>query len=141
MTALDDLTALLVSLPNATLLTDQMKLDALAGSLIPDTAQVWPGNSGYVTTYDTYFAAISLIGFLRAQPVVRQSSSEGTSVSVDAPNWAGLISWYRAMSPISQATGSGVLNKVQIPDGPHVYHKNMSFGGGGRYDDVDTDLS
>ena len=140
MTALDDLTALLVSLPNASLLTEQMKLDALAGALYPDLNGVWPGNTDYIATYDVYYAAIGLIGFLRAQPVVRQSSSEGTSVAVDAPDWSGLVYWYRSMSPIAQVTSSGVLTKVLIPDGPHVYHTDMRERSHG-YDNVDTDVS
>ena len=140
MAAIDDLTALLANLPNAGLLTTQMKNDALAGALIPDSNTVWPGNPDYINTYDVYFAAISLIGFLQAQPVVRQSSSEGTSVAVDAPNWGGLLAWYGSMSPISQATSKGVLGWITIPDGPHVRHTDMSFGGDGN-DNVDTDLA
>jgi hypothetical protein len=141
MTAIDDLNALLVNLPNFSLITDGMKTTALSGALIPDAAHVWPGEAGYVTTYDVYFAAMGLIGFLQAQPVVRQSSSEGTSVAVDAPNWGGLLAYYRGMSQIAQATGNGVLTKVLIPDGPHVRRTDMSSGtDGGRYDNVDTDL-
>lgn len=140
MTAIEDLSSLLVNLPNYSLLTDGMKNAALAGALIPDVDSVWPGETGYVTTYDTYFAAISLIGFLRAQPVVRQSSSEGTSVSVDAPDWKGLLAWYGTMSVIVQATSGGVLTKVLIPDGPHVDRANMHDRRYGN-DNVDTDLA
>lgn len=139
MATMDELNALLVSLPGYALLTDTMKNAALAGALVPDAAGVWPGGAGYVPTYDVYYAAISLIGFLQAQPVVRQSSSEGTSVAVDAPNWDGLLAWYRSMSPICQAMGTSVLNKVLIPDGQHVRRTDMS--GGGIYGDVDTDLA
>lgn len=139
MTALDDLNSLLANLPNATLISDAMKADALAGALIPDAALVWPGQPGYVPTSDAYFAAVGLIGFLQAQPVVRQSSSEGTSVAVDAPNWAGLIAYYRSMSPIARATSNGLLTKVLIPDGPHVRRVNMNVSLEG-YDNVDTDL-
>lgn len=139
MTAMDDLNALLVNLPGYGLLTPNMKQHALDGALIPDADGVWPGTAPwYVSTYDVYFAAISLIGFLQAQPVVRQSSSEGTSVAVDAPNWGGLLAWYRSMSPICQAQGSDVLTAVPIPDSPHIRRTDMS--GGDRYGDVDTDL-
>lgn len=140
MTAVEDLTALVANLPNAALLTLTMKQDALNGALIPDALNVWPGNIGYTATYDVYFAAISLLGFLQAQPVVRQSSSEGTSVAVDAPSWGSLMAYYRSMSTISQATSNGVLQKVLIPEGPHVFRIDMSGRGGGRYDDVDTDV-
>lgn len=138
MTALTDLTTLLANLPGAALISQKQYEDALAGALIPDSAGVWPGNTGYVTTYDVYFAAISLVGFLQAQPVVRQSSSEGTSLAVDAPNWAGLLAYYRSVSPVYGALGAGVLVAIPIPDGPHVRHTDMS--GRGSDDNVDTDL-
>lgn len=139
MSAIDDLNSLISNLPNASLITDQMKADALAGALVPDSSGVWPGQTGYVPTYDVYFAACSLVYFLQAQPVVRQSSSEGTSVAVDAPNWSGLLAYYRSMSPIVAAQGNDVLRKVLIPDGPEGYWVNM-HDGGDYYDNVDTDL-
>lgn len=139
MTALEDLTALVLNLPNSALLTTQMKQDALNGALVPDAFNVWPAEAGYETTYDVYYAAVGLIGFLQAQPVVRQSSSEGTSVAVDAPNWAGLVAWYRSMSRVAQATRADVLGTIAIPGGPHVYRTDMS-GGSNGYDNVDTDL-
>lgn len=139
MTAIDDLNALLVSLPGYALLTDNMKQRALEGAVVPDAAGVWPGQDFYVPTYDVYYAAISLIGFLQAQPVVRQSSSEGTSVAVDAPNWTGLVAWYSSMSLICSSQPGGLLNPVAIPDGPHVVRRDMS-GRGDGYGDVDTDL-
>lgn len=139
MTAMDDLNALLVNLPGYGLLTPNMKQSALNGALIPDEDGVWPGQPDYVETYDVYFAAVSLIGFLQAQPVVRQSSSEGTSVAVDAPNWYGLLTWYRSMSPICTGMGNDVLQIVPIPDGPHVRRTDMS-GRSDGYGDVDTDI-
>jgi hypothetical protein len=140
MTALQDLTALVSNLPNAALLTDGMKQSALNGALIPDSFNVWPGQPGYENTYDIYFAAVGLVGFLQAQPVVRQSSSEGTSVAVDAPNWGGLIAWYRSMSPIAQATSGSSLGIINIPGGPHVVPTDMNSRIEG-YDNVDTDLN
>lgn len=140
MATIDDLNALLASLPGYSLLTVNMKQNALNGARIPDAAGVWPGEDGYVETYDEYFAAISLIGFLQAQPVIRQSSSEGTSIAVDAPNWGGLLAWYRSLSPICQAQGNHVLTVVPIPDGPHVTRTDMSGRGDGN-GDVDTDLT
>ena len=136
----EDLTTLVVNLPNASILTAQMKLDALAGARIPDQFGVWPGQPGYVETHDLYFAAIGLIGFLQAQPVIRQSSSEGTSVAVDAPNWSGLVAWYRSMSAIARVSPSDVLNRITIPDVPHVRRISMTYGGDSN-DNVDTDLS
>lgn len=139
MAAIDELNALLVNLPNASLITVGMKEAALAGALIPDAAGVWPGAVDYVPTYDVYFAALNLLGFLQAQPVVRQSSSEGTSVAVDAPNWTALATYYRGMSVIVQATGNGVFNRVLIDEAPHVVRTNMRMREYG-YDNVDTDL-
>jgi len=137
--AIDDLNALLVNLPNASLITVGMKDAALAGALIPDAASVWPGDVDYVATYDVYFAALNLLGFLMAQPVVRQSSSEGTSVAVDAPNWGALANYYRGMSVIVQATNNGGLNRILIDEASHVVRTNMRMEAYG-YDNVDTDL-
>lgn len=140
MAEMDDLNALLASLPNASLLTDSMKTSALNISLIPDSAGVWPGEPGYNQTYDIYWAATHLIGFLKAQPVVRQSSSEGTSVSVDAPDWSGLLVWYRSMSPIALATQGTVIGSIPIPYTEHAVRTDMR-GRWNGYDNVDTDLA
>lgn len=142
MAAIDDLSTLLANLPNYSLISTQMKNDALLGARIPDEDGVWPGQEDYVATYDVYFAALTLLGFLRAQPVVRQSSSEGTSVAVDAPNWSYLASYYASLSTIAQATSNGVLSKVLIPEGPHVRRVRMNDDAGRSrgYDNVDTDL-
>ncbi len=139
MSTIDELNALLINLPNYGLLTPEMKQRALDGARIPDAAGVWPGQPNYVPTYDVYYAAIGLVGFLQAQPVVRQSSSEGTSIAVDAPNWAGLVAWYSSMSPIMGVQPGGLLVAVPIPDWPHVVPTDMS-GRGQDYGDVDTDL-
>lgn len=139
MAALDDLNDLLSNLPGYSLISPAMKAAALEGARIPDENGVWPGQPGYIPTFDVYFAALTLLGFLQAQPVVRQTSSEGTSVSVDAPNWSALIQYYQSMSPICQVTGNGLLTKVLIPDGPHVLRTDMS-GQEVYYGDVDTDL-
>lgn len=139
MTPMEELEALLQNLPGYALLSEAMKQAALDGALVPDADGVWPGEDGYVPTYDVYFAALNLLGYLQAQPVVRQSSSEGTSVAVDGPNWAGLANYFKSMSPIVQATNSSILQKVLIPEGPHVRHVDMSTREHG-YDNVDTDL-
>ncbi len=138
-TALEDLEALLAGLPGYALISDGMKESALAIALVPDENGVWPGEPGYIPTYDVYFAALSIVPFLAAQPVVRSSSSEGTSVAIDATNWSQLASYYKSMSPILQVSGSNPLTKVLIPDGPHVHAVDMSWRVG-DYDNVDTDL-
>lgn len=139
MTAMDDLNALLANLPNASLITTNMKQAALDGARVPDSFLVWPGEPGYENTYDFFFAAYNLIAFLQAQPVVRSTSSEGTSISVDAPDWAALRDYYKSQSIIFGASGNGVLTKVLIPEGPHVLPTDMS-GRWDGYGDVDTDL-
>lgn len=139
MTAIDELNALLWNLPGYALITPEMKDRALAASQVPDVNGVWPGQPDYILTYDPYWAALSLVGFLEAQPVVRQSSSEGTSVAVDAPNWGTLTAYYKSMSQVAQATGTSVLQKVLIPEGRHVSRTDMS-GRWGNDVDVDTDL-
>lgn len=139
MAAMDDLNDLLINLPGYSKLTTSMKQAALDGALMPDSFLIWPGEEGYEPTYDVYFAAIGLVGFLQAQPFVKSSSSEGTSVSVEKPDWSSLLAYYRSMSPIIRACGNTLLQRVPIPEGPHVYKTDMS----GRYDhygDVDTDL-
>lgn len=137
---MDELNALLESLPGYSLLTVSMKQTALDGARVPDSFLIWPGEDGYEPTYDVYFAAIRLIGFLQAQPVVRQTSSEGTSIAVDAPSWGALLAYYQSMSQIFGLHGNGVLNRVSIPDVPHVRKVNMSYGGE-YYGDVDTDVN
>lgn len=141
MTALSDLDELLAPLPGYDLLSPSMKQKALDGSLVPDADGVWPGQPDYVETYDVYWAALSLVGYLSAQPVVRQSSSEGTSVAVDAPSWSAISAYFRANSLIAGANGNDVLSIIPIPGGPHVRRTDMSGRGGDRYGDVDTDLA
>ena len=136
---MDELNALLAELPGADLVTDAMKIAALQGARIPDAAGRWPGAEDYVDTFDPYFAALGLLGFLRAQPFVRSASSEGTGITVDAPDWNALAAFYRGLSPIARLAGSGPLRKVAIPDLPHVRRVDMS-GRWDGYGDVDTDL-
>lgn len=139
MAAIDNLNALLQSLPNYSLLTDDMKQRALNTSMIPDGAGIWPGQPGYQDTYDVYWAATGLIGFLMAQPVVRQHSSEGTSIAVDAPNWTALLAYYKSQSVIAGATKGGpVLVPLEIPGFNHVKRVNMNDGGDLSVN-VDTD--
>lgn len=137
MAAVDDLNELLQGLPGEDLITPAMKDRALAGALIPDSSGVWPGGEGYVPTYDVYFAAYSLIGFLRAQPTVTNANSEGTGVTVTPPDWAALMRYYTGQSPI--LSGHDVLQVVPIPDPPYIHRTDMR-GRDAYYGDVDTDL-
>ncbi|WNM75055.1 hypothetical protein SEA_MORRIGAN_10 [Microbacterium phage Morrigan] len=139
MATIDDLNALLFPLPGYAILTDAMKQRALATALIPDGTGVWPGQPGYQNTYDVYWAAMSLVGYLQSQPFVKSSSSEGTAVVVEKPDWGGILSFFRSQSVIATASQAGpLLTAVPIPDVPHVRRVDMS--GGDHYGDVDTDL-
>lgn len=141
MAVIEDLDGLLAPLPSFGILTPQMKQRALDTALIPDGAGVWPGKDGYQATYDIYWAAMSLVGYMQAQPFVKQAGSEGTTTSVDRPDWAGVLAYFRSQSIIAQATLSGsILSLLPIPDVPHVVRTDMS-GRGDGYGDVDTDLS
>lgn len=137
MSELDDI---LTGLPGAELISAAQKKSVLDRSVIPDSNGAWPGDSGYETTVDYYFAAYILVGWLKAQPVVTNVNSEGTGVTVQAPDWHSLLQYYMSMSPILQTQGNGVLGFVEIPDGPHVVKTNMKDKGQ-DYGDIDTDVS
>lgn len=142
MAAIDDLNGLLSPLPGYDVLTAQMKQRALDTSLIPDADGVWPGSAPwYVATYDVYWAAMSLVGYMMAQPFVKQAGSEGTNATIDRPDWTGILSYFRSQSVIARATKAGpILTSIPIPDGPHVVRTDMS-GRWDDYGDVDTDLA
>lgn len=137
---MNELEELLQSLPGYALLTTGMKNNALQASRIPDSQGRWPAEDGYVATYDAYYAAITLVAFLQAQPIVTQAGSEGTSVSVQAPDWGALLRYYRSMSSIMGASGNDVLQRVTIPDPPHVVKQPMNQPG--RFNgDINTDTN
>lgn len=134
---MEELETLLVGLPGYSNLSAGQKQAALNGSLIPDADGHWPAHQDYTPTYDVYFAAYSLVGFLRAFPFVTSASSEGTSVAVQAPDWDRLLSYYRGQSIIM--SGSDVIQVVNLPGDSHVYPTDMS-GRYSSYGDTDTDL-
>lgn len=123
---MDELSTLLQSLPGYTLISVSMKQAALEGARTPDSFGRWPGEEGYEPTYDVYFAAITLLGFLQAQPVIRQTSSEGTSVAVDVPSWGALTAYFRSVSPSHEAARKDVLRVVPMSDRPHVHRSHMN---------------
>lgn len=133
------LNELLGTLPGFALLTDNMKTVAMESARIPDSGGRWPGQPNYVPTFDIYFAALMLLPFLQAQPVVTSASSEGTSVSAKPTDWVAIRAFYRSGSSIVQATGTNVMQRVTIPDVPHVKRVPMNDRGG-RYGDIDTDI-
>jgi len=134
---MDELSNLLQTLPGYGLISVSMKQAALDGARIPDSNGMWPGEAGYLVTYDVYFAALSLLGFMQAQPFVKQTSSEGTSVTVDPPSWGTLAAYFRTLSVIFSGADNSVIKILPIPGRPHVYRTNMRRG----QNDVDTDVS
>lgn len=140
MATKEDLKALISVLPGSDAILDVMLEQALAMSVVPDSFGIWPGREGYETTHDIYYAALTLMGFLQAQPYTTSASSEGTSVTVKAPDWKADIESFRNLSRICGAQGNDVLTVVPIPDGPHVIPVYMGSMGGGDNGDVDTDL-
>jgi hypothetical protein len=139
ITALDEI---LAGLPNASMLTTTMKETALHQSAIPDANGVWPGKSGYSDTFDIYWAAIQLISFLKAQPFVNQTASEGTSITVSRPDWGALVAYYQSMSPIAGATAAPALSYINIPSTPVAVKVDMNDedwkGRRTSYGDVNT---
>lgn len=133
-----ELNKLLITLPGYALLNDAMKTAAMTGALIPDEQGRWPADPDYVARYDLYYAAVSLIPFLQAQPLVTSASSEGTSVSATAFDWNAIRQFYLGLSLIASSAGD-VLRAIPIPDQPHVYRVPMHTIGG-YHGDVDTDI-
>lgn len=113
--ALDRLTELVDPAASPTL-SDADLHAALAASLIPDAAGVWPGQPGYQPTYDLYWAAAET-GVLRAMraamsatETVTRVTSEGTTFDVQpapATDWAALERSWRARSRIGRELGLG----------------------------------
>ena len=134
---MDALEQLLEGLPNADKISSEQKMAVLNQSLIPDITGTYPGNPGYVATYDTYYAAYLLLAFLEAQPMVTSASSEGTSVTSTPPDWSALRGFYKSMSPVLSATGD-VLQVIPIPYVPYTTRTDMS-GRNDHYGDVNTE--
>ena len=133
-----ELEALLAGVPGYSSLTVAMKTAALQGARIPDSEGRYPGEEDYVDTYDVYFAALNLLGYLQAQPFISQVSSEGTSTTVQPPDWSALTRYYQSQSPIMRLQGD-TLQVVQLPYDDYIRRTDMS-GRSGRFGDVDTDL-
>lgn len=138
MTAIDDLNAIVSTLPGANTVSAVLKNAALAKSQVPDSAGVWPGDAGYVPTYDVFYAASVVASFLSSQSEVTATSSEGSSVTVTPTNWSAVISSFLGMSTIVAARTADVLRVVELPCDPHV--RPVPMGGGWGDSDYDTDM-
>ena len=128
---MDELDDILAGIPGGASIPVWQKQAALDAARIPDAAGLWPGDPAYVPTYDPYYAAMLLVGFLQAQGAVTATSSEGTSVTTTGPDWASLLRYLGQSSRIARLVG--FFSVVTIPDGLDI--RRVPMGGG----DVDTD--
>ena len=110
MPTLDDVLALI---PGGDVVSQAMRESALAKSLIPDSSGHLPGEQGYTPTHDAFYAALTLLGVVRAQPAVTTASSESTSISSTPPDWASLEGWLRSQSAVS-------YTHLTLPTTPYV---------------------
>ena len=128
--ALDRLAELVDQAASPTLSETDLQA-ALAASLIPDAAGVWPGQPGYQPTYDLYWAAAetstlrAMRAAMSATQTVTKVTSEGSTFEVEqsAPDWAALGRRWRAMSQIGREIGlGGSLGVVEVasPDSGFV---------------------
>ena len=126
---MDELDIILGQVQGYDAVPNELKAHALEGSLIPDVNGVWPSKVGYIPTYDHYYAAMNLVGYLRAQPQVTSTGSEGTNVTVSPTNWDSLLIWLKSKSSIVLVSGDSVITPVSIQLGPHVVKQNMQGSG------------
>ena len=118
MSAIEDLKKLVDPATHPSL-TDEDLQAALDASQIPDAADVWPGQPGYITTYDLYWAAAEALTLRAARAAssetVTKVASEGSSFDVQAPNWGALAHHYRMRSQIGAQIGYGqTLGTVEL---------------------------
>lgn len=118
MSAIDDLKRL-VDPATPPALSDEDLQAVLDASLIPDPEGLWPGQPGYITTYDLQWAAAEamMLRSVRAasSETVTKVASEGSSFDVQAPNWGALAHHYRMRSQIGAQIGYGqTLGTVEL---------------------------
>lgn len=109
---------ILQSIPHGDKITEDQKAHALSQSLVPDANGVWPSHEGYIATYDVFYAALSLVDLMEAQPAVTQASSEGTSVSTTAVDWSKIRKWLASGSVV--AGNQLAFTVIPLPYDPGV---------------------
>lgn len=134
---MQELKDLLSGVPGGDNVPESMLNNVLQMSLIPDDEGNLPGAAAYTPKHDVYYAALSLVGWLKAQPQVTSAGSEGTSVTTTAFDWDSLGEYFRSMSLI--ASQSSVFTVLTIPEYRKVRHTNMRVGG--NLNDRDTDIN
>lgn len=133
MPTLDDVLALI---PGGDVVSQAMRESALAKSLIPDSSGHLPGERGYTPTHDVFYAALTLLGVVRAQPAVTTASSESTSISATTPNWPSLEGWLRSQSVICR--NQDALTVIPITYDDYI---TRAYMGGESYRGYDADYS
>lgn len=128
------LDSVLINTPHYSTVSDTLKKDMLKRAVFytrKDTASSQ-------TNYDYFFAALSLLPFLKSFPQVTNVSSEGTSVSTTSYDWDSLEKFLKSQSVIYQQnyTGFGVLS---IPECDPIVPTYKYTGG--FYADADTDIA
>lgn len=109
------LDSLLGAYPGYDRISAQMKAEALARAVIPDSTGAPPDAEGWQPTYDYAYAAMLLIPALQAQPQATTVASEGTTVSTSTPDWKALRAFLASMSPICRRQSQGVFTVWHIP--------------------------
>ena len=133
MPTLDDVLALI---PGGDVVSQAMRESALAKSLIPDSSGHLPGERGYTPTHDVFYAALTLLGVVRAQPAVTTASSESTSISATTPNWPSLEGWLCSQSVICR--NQDALTVIPITYDDYI---TRAYMGGESYRGYDADYS
>lgn len=127
MPTLDDVLALI---PGGDVVSQAMRESALAKSLIPDSSGHLPGEQGYTPTHDAFYAALTLLGVVRAQPAVTTASSESTSISTTTPDWPSLEAWLRSQSVICRSQDTLTTIPITYADyTTKVYMEGESYRG------------
>ena len=133
MPTLHDVLALI---PGGDVVSQAMRESALAKSLIPDSSGHLPGERGYTPTHDVFYAALTLLGVVRAQPAVTTASSESTSISATTPNWPFLEGWLCSQSVICR--NQDALTVIPITYDDYI---TRAYMGGESYRGYDADYS
>lgn len=127
MPTLDDVLALI---HGGDVVSQAMRESALAKSLIPDSSGHLPGERGYTPTHDVFYAALTLLGVVRAQPAVTTASSESTSISSTPPDWTSLEGWLRSQSVICRNQDALTVIPITYDDYiTKVYMEGESYRG------------
>lgn len=134
---MQELKELLSAAPGIDKVPETVLIKALAKSLVPDEDGNFPGADDYTSTYDVYFAALYVVGWLRALPQVTAAGSEGTNITTTPFDWDSLAEHFRSMSDIASLSDGFTIIPVHASN-PLV---RVNMRDGGYFDDRDTDIN